>query len=84
MHIPGMSTAARLLLGKAFATTMDAVSHPNFINWLAGRLNGDAAARAEARSVIQQRLALGGWMGRAIGQQVTTNPSADQPAEAQQ
>lgn len=68
MMVPGMSTAMRFTLGKTFALTMDAVSHPNFMFWLAGKLNGDAAARAEARTAVQNRLRLGGWFGAAAGQ----------------
>lgn len=65
---PGVSTLSRVTLGKYFALIMDATSHPNFINWLAGRLSQGPAARQEAKDVLQQRLRLGGWFGAAAGQ----------------
>lgn len=75
MGVPGVTTAARFMLGKYFALITDATSHPNFINWLAGRLNGDEASRMAARAVVRQRFALGGWTGRAVGQQVLGSPN---------
>jgi hypothetical protein len=84
MPIPGVSAATRFALGKYFALIMDATSHPNFINWLAGRLEGDEFARAEARAVVQNRLRLGGWFGRAAGQQIMNQPSQDTQDQAVQ
>jgi hypothetical protein len=77
-QVPLASTAARYTLGKFYALAMDATTHPNFINWLAGRLNGDAFARQEARAAIQQRIRMGALLGRAVGQQTLT-PQPDNP-----
>lgn len=69
MNVPGASSAARYTLGKFYALAMDATTHPNFINWLANRLEGDAFARAQARAAIQQRIKMGQLLGRGFGQQ---------------
>lgn len=66
--LPGISSVHRLVLQKTYATVMDAVSHPNFMNWLAGKLNGSEADRALARSTVQQRLRLGQMVGAGAGQ----------------
>jgi len=68
MHLPGSEFVSRVVLGKYFAAIMDAVSHPNFMNWLAGNLKGNEQQRQVARAVVQQRLRLGGWLGAAMGQ----------------
>ena len=73
MGLPGSTFVARFALGKFFATIMDAVSHPNFMNWLAGNLKGDELQRRVAKDVIQKRLMLGGWIGSA-GAQVSGAP----------
>jgi hypothetical protein len=84
MGVPGASTVARYTLGKYFALMMDATTHPNFINWLAGRLNGDAFARAEARAAIQQRIRMGALLGQAVGQQtMVPQQSNEQPEPVQ-
>lgn len=68
IHTPGTAFIARFTLQKAFATVMDGVSHPNFINWLAADLSKGTTERATAKAVLQQRLMLGGWMGAATGE----------------
>lgn len=79
--VPGVSFVHRLLLGKMYATIMDGVSHPNFINWLAGRLNGTPQERAVARAVVQERLKLGGWAGSAFLQ--TRESPENRPEQVQ-
>lgn len=66
--IPGVTIAARFALGKLFATIMDGVSHPNFINWLAGNLRGGEVERRAARDVLQRRLSMGGYVGALAGE----------------
>ena len=72
--IPGVSILARVTIGKMFAVIMDGVSHPNFMNWLAGNLKGSPAQRELARTVIRQRLKLGGLIGAAVGQTIHGQP----------
>lgn len=77
VQVPFVGAGARLAYGKYLATVMDAVSHPSFINWMAGKLEGDAVARAEARAAWQHRMNLAVAAGRVIGQQAMT----DQPQQ---
>src|SRR5208282_4916634 len=49
MGMPGTKPLARFALGKMFAVVMDAVTHPNFMNWLAGNLKGSEEQRRLAR-----------------------------------
>jgi hypothetical protein len=65
-----VSFVARQILQKTFATVMDAVSHPNFINWLAGELKGSPQQRMMAKEALNNRLRLGGGFGAATGQNV--------------
>lgn len=66
--IPGSTAVARFFLGKFFATVVDGVSHPDFINWLAGNLRGNPQQREMARAVLQQRFKLGGLIGAGTAQ----------------
>jgi hypothetical protein len=68
MKIPGSTAVARFFLGKFFATMIDAVSHPDFINWLAGNLRGNIEQREMARAVLRQRFQLGGMIGAGTAQ----------------
>lgn len=68
LHAPGVSFAGRFILGKTFATIMDGVSHPNFMNWLAGNLKGEPIEREVAKRVLKERMRLGGWFGGALAQ----------------
>jgi hypothetical protein len=68
LGVPGMTAVGRFMLGKLFATITDAVSHPNFVNWLAGNLRGSEAQRQMARAVLRQRLRLGGLLGAGMTQ----------------
>ncbi|HSV26238.1 MAG TPA: hypothetical protein VLJ17_24840 [Xanthobacteraceae bacterium] len=68
LHVPGISFAGRFLLGKVFATIMDGVSHPNFLNWLAGNLKGEPIEREVAKRVLKERMRMGGWFGGTAGQ----------------
>lgn len=70
---PGANTVGRLVYGRYLATIMDAVSHPDFANWLASNLSKGPAERDAARQVLQRRLKLGGWFGAAGGQLATQN-----------
>jgi hypothetical protein len=78
--LPGIASVHRFVLQKTYATIMDAVSHPNFVNWLAGKLNGSEADRLLARSVVQQRLRLGQMVGAGTGQ-VTAGGARQRQAE---
>lgn len=75
MGTPGIAFATRFALGKAYATIIDGVTHPNFMAWLAGNLNGNATQRSVARAVLQHRMAMGGWLG-AVGTQLAGNPAS--------
>jgi len=66
--IPGSTAVARFFLGKFFATVIDGVSHPDFINWLAGNLRGSAEQRSMARTVLRERIKLGGLVGASTAQ----------------
>ncbi len=81
VQVPMLGAGARFAYAKYLATMMDAVSHPSFINWLAGKLEGDAVARAEAKAAWQHRMNLAVGAGRVVGQQVMTGPQ--QPEEPQ-
>ena len=65
--IPGAAVVPRFLLGKFFATVMDGVSHPNFVNWLAGNLTKGGPDREMARRILQDRLKAGGLLGAQLG-----------------
>lgn len=84
LKLPVVSSGARFVLGKFYALAMDATTHPNFINWLAGRLQGDAFARAEARAAIQQRIKMGALLGRGFGQQVLAPQQTNEQPKAVQ
>lgn len=76
VSLPGVSFAHRLLLGKVYAMTMDAVSHPNFAHWLADNLKGSPEERELARAVVQERLRAAGIIGAAAGQKTLGGPSS--------
>lgn len=67
LGLPLIGTASRYALGKFYATVVDGVSHPNFINWLASGIAKGGAERQAARMILQKRLALGGWIGAEAG-----------------
>lgn len=75
VSLPGVSLVHRLLLGKVYAMTMDAVSHPNFAHWLADNLKGSPEEREIARAVVQERLRAAGIIGAAAGQKNLGGPS---------
>ena len=78
MKIPGSTAVARFFLGKFFATMIDAVSHPEFINWLAGNLRGGVEQREMARAVLRQRFQLGGLVGAGTVQTLERPKQASQ------
>jgi len=65
--VPGSEAVGRFVLGKFFKTIMDGVSHPNFINWLAGELAKGGAEREMAKRTLQSRLKAGVMTGGAVG-----------------
>jgi len=65
--IPGAEAVGRVVLGKFFKTIMDGVSHPNFINWLAGELAKGGPERNMAIRTLQSRLNAGMMIGGALG-----------------
>lgn len=65
--IPGVASVGRFVLGKFFRTVMDGVSHPNFINWLAGELKKGGPDRDMARAMLQNRFDAGMRIGGAVG-----------------
>ena len=71
IKLPGMTAVGRFTLGKLFATVIDGMAHPNFLNWLAGNLRKGAEERFVARQVLQDRLKLGGWVGALTGMKIT-------------
>ena len=73
--IPGSHVVGRFALGKFFKTIMDGVSHPNFINWLAGELKKGGTERLAARATLQARLNAGVKIGGAIGAFQSTGQS---------
>jgi hypothetical protein len=83
-ELPGVAAVHRVLLGKAYNFVMDAVSHPQFAHWLAGRLEeGTPEARFEARQLVQQRLRAGRFAGAAVGQQTLSGPASGTYPEPQ-
>jgi hypothetical protein len=76
-ELPGVAAVHRVLLGKAYNFVMDAVSHPQFAHWLAGKLEeGTPEARFQARQLVQQRLKAGRFAGAAVGQETLSGPSS--------
>ena len=74
---PPAVAGARFALGKTFATISEGLSNPVWIDWLAGKLSGDAADREIARRVFQQSLRMGGWYGQAAAE-ASYNPKKEQ------
>ena len=66
-EVPGAEALGRVVLGKFFKTVMDGVSHPNFINWLAGELAKGGPEREMARRTLQNRINAGIRIGGAVG-----------------
>lgn len=67
MSWPGVSFGTRIVLGRYFATIVDALQNPHFVAWLANKLGGDETSRLEARMAVQNRLRLGGWFSHTFG-----------------
>ncbi len=78
--IPGVDTVARYALGKYFATLMEGVSHPEFVNWLAKSLNGPPEMKLAAKAVLNDRLKMSSWFG-AAGGQLAAQPNPDEPTQ---
>jgi hypothetical protein len=78
LHFPGATMIGRKVLGDWFATIMDGVSHPNFMNWLANNVRQGGEERLVARKVLQDRLRLGGLVGAGVGQYEAGAPNPQQ------
>jgi hypothetical protein len=70
MATPVANTVSRFVLGKAYSLVMEAVSHGDFLAWLASEVEAGGARKEAARAVLRKRMGMGLGMAGAAYEQI--------------